>query len=653
MISIISRKYFYLVIILILSVCSQSVFSNDAFQNNLLKTDISKNSIGGVKVTLYTSKPYKDSVYANKKNDYEYVIYMPETANSLTAKPVVTPASDVIKNIDVKTQQYANNIKGYTKITISTTKPIEIVPQVQTLNSSVISESDYSELLSQKLKKQSKTLTKNDVSKTIYPKKIINRDSKELGRTALVNSKLSQKSKVARNSRIKQEISSKSLSYSKNIKNSSKKLEKDYKQEPQAESKIKEKTITDERINSEHKLAENVNNQASPENTQSQQDNISTSEAQIEKPTENIVTEQAVKTNVRKRVYIKNLLIAYVPFLTESRLHNAKIIFKDNFYYILAIGAISFIILLLIARKMFIAIKNKRKKFSKSADLSITGAEGFSEEKPDDTNWKEKLQMDSDSEIQAQANVDNSIEIKPIQKNEQLDELFSQDNKSDINIEEQEPDISPKSVSQANIESLDSTDLNLVDQTNIEQDENSSFDEIMGSESFNSFSEEDISIDEIFGDDEDSQKPFLEEDIKQDVRTDMYPMNQIREDVQFPVYDVNEYDLDNLVKDKSDISDLETSMEQKNPEDEVVKSEFIIGDGKGFYLVDFEDNTVLVGQIKDEIFILKRFDKKIDERLQARLNEKKGNSSSYMTKVGNYKALVEVTPQNMNLLIEL
>jgi hypothetical protein len=89
------------------------------------------------------------------------------------------------------------------------------------------------------------------------------------------------------------------------------------------------------------------------------------------------------------------------------------------------------------------------------------------------------------------------------------------------------------------------------------------------------------------------------------------------------------------------------------PQDEIVKSEFNIDDEKGFYLVDFEDTTALVGHIDEEIFVLKRFDKKINGPLQARLDERKENSTNYMTKVGSFRGLVEVTPQNMNLLIEL
>jgi len=85
----------------------------------------------------------------------------------------------------------------------------------------------------------------------------------------------------------------------------------------------------------------------------------------------------------------------------------------------------------------------------------------------------------------------------------------------------------------------------------------------------------------------------------------------------------------------------------------LIKSEYVIDPKKGFYLVDFDDTTSLVGHINDEIFVLKRFDEKISGKIQARLDERKDNATNYMTKVGNFRGLVEVKPDNMNLLIEL
>ena len=117
------KKFFglgkYIILAGIVLIAAQIVLAKDElFQNNLLKMDVNKTPTGALKVTLYTKKPYKDSVVVNKKSDNQYVIYLPETANSLTAKPSLNSVSSVVQNVEVKTQQYSPQLeqKGYTKI---------------------------------------------------------------------------------------------------------------------------------------------------------------------------------------------------------------------------------------------------------------------------------------------------------------------------------------------------------------------------------------------------------------------------------------------------------------------------------------------------------------------------------------------------------
>ena len=153
------NKYFCLGFITIAALGTQIVHANDEmFQNNLMRMDVHKTSLGGVKVTLYTTKPYKDAVVVNKKSDQEYIILMPETASTLTSKPALNSTSDVLTKIDVKTQQYGatQGQKGYTKIIITTLRPIEITPQVETLSVAKykLSETETKELLAQAGKKQ-------------------------------------------------------------------------------------------------------------------------------------------------------------------------------------------------------------------------------------------------------------------------------------------------------------------------------------------------------------------------------------------------------------------------------------------------------------------------------------------------------------------
>lgn len=80
----------------------------------------------------------------------------------------------------------------------------------------------------------------------------------------------------------------------------------------------------------------------------------------------------------------------------------------------------------------------------------------------------------------------------------------------------------------------------------------------------------------------------------------------------------------------------------------IVKSGYNIDEEKGFYLVSLDGVTALVGRVKDEIFVFKKFDDNVDN-LQVRLD----NENVYMVKAGDFKSLIDVSENNMGVLIEL
>ncbi len=93
------------------------------FKNTLNKVELNKTSDSSYSVNLYTSKEYSEPVKVIKKNDLSYYILLPETKNSAA---VSLPSSPEIKNVNTQLFPHAgadvNN--GYTKINITTTKPI-------------------------------------------------------------------------------------------------------------------------------------------------------------------------------------------------------------------------------------------------------------------------------------------------------------------------------------------------------------------------------------------------------------------------------------------------------------------------------------------------------------------------------------------------
>ena len=80
----------------------------------------------------------------------------------------------------------------------------------------------------------------------------------------------------------------------------------------------------------------------------------------------------------------------------------------------------------------------------------------------------------------------------------------------------------------------------------------------------------------------------------------------------------------------------------------VVKSGYNIDENRGFYLVSLDGVTALVGRVKEEIFVLKKFDSNVD-KLQVRHD----NENVYMVKARHFKPLVDLDEDKMGVLIEL
>lgn len=81
----------------------------------------------------------------------------------------------------------------------------------------------------------------------------------------------------------------------------------------------------------------------------------------------------------------------------------------------------------------------------------------------------------------------------------------------------------------------------------------------------------------------------------------------------------------------------------------IVKSGYNIDANKGIYLVNVDGVSAIVGRIKDNVTILKKFDKVVDKQLQVRAED----DHVYIVRVGNYKCLIDVTENRIGTLIEI
>ena len=128
-------KKFLLILlgIVTLNLCAFAIESD--FKNSLLKVDYVKTGNDSYNIRLFTQKPYGEPIKVIKKTNTSYYILLPETFHSVGS---VAPFGD-IKSTEVKLFPYAgqdlNN--GYTKISIYTSKPLNIKTQLNSSTKSV------------------------------------------------------------------------------------------------------------------------------------------------------------------------------------------------------------------------------------------------------------------------------------------------------------------------------------------------------------------------------------------------------------------------------------------------------------------------------------------------------------------------------------
>lgn len=546
------NKYFRFLLVFGTFIASQIVFANDGlFQNNLLKMDVNKTSQGSVKVTLFTTKPYGDSVVVNKKSDKEYVILMPETASSMTAKPSFKNASDVVQNIEVKTQQYnpSQNQKGYTKITFSTTKPIEITPQIQTAKTEYkLSEKEYKELMSQTAKKQAVAVKPNQSQVTKKAEKLASAPRPE----KIVLRSYNEPTKKASKQTVKKEATKKTVT--KPVVPAKKKVVEQKVSQPAAVQTQKAQMQPKEKAAPPMQKVEQVKEEKAPIQT--------------------IQTQVKPETKIIPPIAPTNIVPAETPQKPLRKYQ--KLINKVKNNYALGFGILLIPILLLIllfrgASRTVKKMQQQKAIFTSNLKEKPSTPVDFSEKINEDMNWKEKFQAYEETKNQVEAEeTTQEPELVPSESAD-IDELFG-------------------------LEGLEANEIEEI------SEEPSSLDEFIQEP----YTEEtEISADELFGEEE--EEKFDEE-----------------------YFEIEEAEADQLIL-----------------------SSFKIDNERGFYLVDFEGTTALVGHIGEEIFVLKRFDRLIRGSIQARLNERLAAADNYLIKIDGFKALVEVTSYSMKLLIEL
>ena len=151
------------------------ITSSDVGANELNRLDIKKSSSSAstVNVTIYTSNPYDDNVAVTKKGDNKYVILLPKVSGANSANVDYSALKDVISDVNVKSVN--DGAEGYTKITLTTTKPISVSTSTRKSAPLTAEQKAYKNLIAQtraaslKANKPEETKSETNVSAPAKP----------------------------------------------------------------------------------------------------------------------------------------------------------------------------------------------------------------------------------------------------------------------------------------------------------------------------------------------------------------------------------------------------------------------------------------------------------------------------------------------------
>ena len=608
----------------IFPVCSASAQDG----NNLVQLDLKRASNDAVNVTLFTSNNYNDNILVRKKSDNKYVILIPKVQSTGYSSPSLNGVKDLVSNIDVKTVNDTSG--GYTKVTLITTKPLDIKTNTRQSAPVTAEQKEYKTLIAEA------NAIKNTIPKSQEPAKKVQPKTQ-----ITVNKAPSAPEKSA------------------------------VKEQPKAAAKpnIELKEIPNE----------NLQRQARREHLAELINEVKQEQLQKQVPA---VPVSVVKTDTKPPADVKNINeMPKVEKTSQKSSFNTKLITVFNRIpqktKTLGISVLGLILLVGFLKSLSRNNKNFKQDYNINSTPDInTSSDKYSNiTNNKELTWQEKYRRYLDASAQPVSRGKNKGHYAFIktpaepdvitQKRSELEKLLEEiPSYQDI-----QPEIVEAQSEDSNIQntikfkafdnhkiSLDTADRNKIksrfkkyevekplhEQKNIE----------LGSSALHSnprsLKDANLNIQDV---DKNRIKYTPSEYIMSSV--DEY-FSLLDKEQTSP----NTLQLQNSVpqmrqsgmrKQTNPISKLRNDTKSSYLNNLIIKSGFNIDDNKGFYMVNLDGKSALIGKVNDEITVLKKYDKVIDKPLQVRHD----NANVYMVKSEGFKSLVEVNDDKMGVLIEL
>ena len=640
-------------IALLLALALTPVATVASGENNLVQLDLKKASNNSVNVTLFTSGGYNDNVMVRKKSDNKYVILIPKVQSSGYSASSLNGVRDLVSNVDVKT--VSDTSGGYTKVTLITTKPLDIKTSTQKSSPVTEEQKEYKTLIAQA------NAVKNNIGKQEPPQHKVQKTEVTVNKAPAQPKKEQTQNKKTDNKTV-------------------------------TAPKIKltevnpEKQEVKDRLVRREQLSNWINEVKQEKQTQKINEAVPKTDISSNIPTAPIANGETVKemAEMPQPIVQKTSVLHKIKTKLLNGIHKTG---KPIKYSILAILG------LIILSKLFRGAKNTVQAVRSSYVDQL--AQNYSE--PDNANtnsladeegisWQERYQryLDKSAKPVPRANKKGNYAfiktpaepVRKLNKKRQDLERMIQDVSAtkfpeiEPEIVESEDSAIPKTIKFKAFDrhaSLDMSsrdkiksrfkkyenELPLHEQKNIElgksalhtnrrrlKDANLDVADVDKTPRIKYEPQEYImsSADELFS-------IIDKENVERKAKLDMAKAELAKNNAFKPQ---NE-EIKRPARQTNPIAQTRKETKDSYLNGLIVKSGYNIDQNKGFYIVNLDGKSALIGKVNDEVFVLKKFDKNITNPIQVRHD----NANVYMVKAGDFKSLVEVNNDKMGVLIEL
>lgn len=650
--------------------------------NNLVQLDLKKTSNNTVDVTLFTTNNYNDNVMVRKKSDNKYVILIPKVQSSGFSNSSLSGVKDLVSNIDVKTVNDTSG--GYTKVTLITTKPLDIKTRTQKSGPVTEEQKEYRTLIAEA------NAVKNKIGKQEPPKP---------QKTEVTVNKAKTPAAAPAKETPKKEI---------------------VKQETKVQAtKIKENKVQDveqpaKQTAPQAVKSNEIKQEAKPQVTEEKQSR----KAHLAELIEEVKQEKLIEQTVSK---VPQSAIEDLPqtdkkaSILSTVMHKSKTaanIVINKLKTKLPVNTPTAVVILIPVLGLIMLAKLIKASLRKSAELKESFIDHLASRPPilntvkynnivndEELSWQEKYQRYLDESARPVSRGKNKgsytfiktpAEPQEItQKRDELEKLvaempYTQEVSPEIKEVQNEEDAIQKTIkfkafenekaslkitNRARMKNRKSrfkkyeVELPLKEQKNVElgtsmlhsnprhlKNANLDIADVDKRGSGMKFKVQDYimsSVDEFFSI-LDKEQPVVNNATSPIASNSskFKPSIDVEKSENAPKLNQQ---FSNPMKQTNPISKLRNETKDSYLNGLIIKSGFNIDENKGFYVVNLEGNSALVGRINDEIFVLKKFDRNVEKPVQVRHD----NANVYMVKAGGFKSLVEVNEDKMGVLIEL